>query len=83
LLGANLLHRLVDPAGDSTLRSAIILGTPSQAGLVNRTVNSSAKIKRLMRLWDSVIEPRVGAHPHHIGFTKASNSAIGMGRPNR
>jgi len=42
-------------------RSAIILVTPSQAGFVNRTVNRSEKIERLTRLWDSVIEPRVGA----------------------
>jgi hypothetical protein len=37
------------------------LVTPSQAGFVNRTVNRSEKIERLTRLWDSVIEPRVGA----------------------
>lgn len=42
-------------------RSAIILVTPSQPGFVNRSVNTSAKVERLLRLWDSVIEPRVGS----------------------
>lgn len=42
-------------------RSAIILVTPSRAGVVNRAINQSEKIERLTRLWDSVIEPRVGA----------------------
>lgn len=41
-------------------RSAIILVTPSLPGFVNRTVNRSEKIDRLIHLWDTVIEPRVG-----------------------
>jgi tetratricopeptide (TPR) repeat protein len=41
-------------------RSAIILVTPSQPGFINRTINTSAKVERLVRLWDSVIEPRIG-----------------------
>jgi hypothetical protein len=41
-------------------RSAIILVTPSQPGFINRTTNTSAKVERLVRLWDSVIEPRIG-----------------------
>lgn len=42
-------------------RSAIVLVTPSKVGVMNRTVKNSEKIDRLMRLWDSVVEPRVGA----------------------
>jgi hypothetical protein len=44
-------------------RSAIILVTPSLPVTVARTVDRNTAVDQLVQLWDTLIEPRMGAKP--------------------